>query len=304
MARGIDAVHQFGQSVATMNYRHAFHAGNHGDVLKHAVLARVLSYLTQKDKPLALLDAHAGIGTYDLTGVEAFKTGEWRDGIGRLLAQPLPDDAAALLSPYLALVQNMNSGSAGVGGLRSYPGSPAIARALLREADRILLNELHPQDHALLAARMGADPRVRVSCVDALQAVKAELPFRERRGVVLIDPAFEVAHETEKVARMVLQALARMRAVCMLVWYPVTTREFADTLCAGVAASGLPGILQAELMVREPGEHAGLAGSGMLILNPPWTLHDELAVLLPVLAQRLGKGSSGRASLNWLTPQA
>lgn len=281
-----------------MNYRHAFHAGNHGDVLKHAVLARVLGYLTAKDKPMAVLDAHSGIGTYDLSGVEAFKTGEWRDGIAKLLAADLAEDVKLLLDPYLSLVKAMNGG----GHLRHYPGSPEIAARLLRPIDRLLLNELHPDDRQTLSTRYNADPRVRVSGVDAAQAIKAELPFSEKRGLVLIDPAFEVVDETERVARMVQNGLRRMQACCFLIWYPVTTREFANALCKAVAGLDVPELLQAELMVRAPGPRAGLAGSGVLVINPPWTLHDELRLMLPALASVLGVGSWGRGTVAWLTP--
>lgn len=282
-----------------MNYRHAYHAGNHGDVLKHAILARVLAYMTAKPKPLALLDAHAGIGRYDLFGVEAFKTGEWNDGIGRLMSKPLSPKLAALLAPYLDVIRALN----GSGGTQHYPGSPELARALLRPADRMIFNELHPEDRNTLEARYGDNERIKISGVDAVQAIKAHLPFTERRGLVLIDPPYESAAETERVQLMVRHAIRRMAAVTILVWYPVTTIEFANQLCAALAADlkSAP-TLDARLMVREPHGDAGLAGSGLIIVNPPYTLHDELATLLPALARFLGKGTWGNGSVSWLTP--
>ena len=154
-----------------MNYRHAFHAGNHADVLKHVALVRTLDYLRQKDKPFAVLDAHAGIGRYDLKGAEAFKTGEWKDGIGKLLSQPLPDTVKPLLAPYMNMIHDLNPD----GALRHYPGSPEIVARMLRRGDRMVFNELHPQDADMLAARYATDRRVRVTRFDASVAVKAEL---------------------------------------------------------------------------------------------------------------------------------
>ncbi len=281
-----------------MNYRHAFHAGNHGDVLKHAVLARVLDYMTAKDKPLAVLDAHAGIGLYDLTGVEAFKTGEWEQGIGVLMSKPQPPDIENLLAPYLNIIRALNPS----GGTQHYPGSPEIIRRMLRTQDRILLNELHPEDRNTLASRFLGDYRVRVSGADAFQAVKTALPFTERRGLVLIDPAFEVTDETDRVIRMVQHGLRRQAAATFMVWYPVTTLEFGDSLCDAIKTLGAANTLDARVMVKVPHQDAGLAGSGLIIINPPWTLHDELQTLLPALALVLGKSKWGKGSVRWLTP--
>jgi 23S rRNA (adenine2030-N6)-methyltransferase len=283
-----------------MNYRHAFHAGNHGDALKHTLLARVLSYLTQKDSALAVLDAHAGIGRYDLTGLEALKTGEWRGGIGRLLTAKLPVQVADLLQPYLDVVRAVNASSE----LQYYPGSPEIARRLLRPSDRLVLNELHPVDHDTLATRFGFFKQVRLTQVDALQAVKAALPFPEKRGLVLIDPAFEVLDESTRVARMVAQGLRRMAPVCMMIWYPVTTQKFADDFCDGLTFEGAKSVLRAELLVRKPQEAGGLAGSGLVIVNPPWTLRNEAALLLPALSAILGESGQGHSRLEWIVAPA
>jgi 23S rRNA (adenine2030-N6)-methyltransferase len=281
-----------------MNYRHAFHAGNHGDVLKHAVMARILTYLTRKDGALAVLDAHAGIGRYDLSSVEALKTGEWRGGIARVLHAARDDLANALLLPYLDAVRCLNSN----GALQYYPGSPAIALSLLRPQDRLLVNELHPADHATLVERFAGDHRVHVFATDALTAIKAQLPFPEKRGLVLIDPAFEVTDEAVRIARMVQQGLRRMAHVCMMIWYPVTTQSFADVLCAGLDVVGAKSALRAELLVRPPSDHGGLAGSGLVVINPPWTLEGELQHLLPRLAYMLGENGQGQHSLQWLVP--
>ena len=283
-----------------MNYRHAFHAGNHGDVLKHVLLMRVLGYLTQKNAALAVLDAHAGIGRYDLSGIEALKTGEWRGGIGKLLSATLNDQHSALLSPYLDAVRASNADAT----LKHYPGSPVLARSLLRRGDRLVLNELHPQDFESLQAVFANDRQVRVTSVDAAQAVRAALPFPEKRGLVLLDPAFEATDETAGVARMVEQALRRMATLCMMIWYPVTTRSFADAFVSAMRFPGAKGVLLVQLLVREPAENGGLAGSGVVIVNPPWTLHAEADKILPALATLLGEGGQGRYRLEWIVKPA
>ena len=279
-----------------MNYRHAFHAGNHGDVLKHAVLTRVLSYMTSKDNPLAVLDAHAGIGRYDLTAIEAIKTGEWRSGIGALIQAKLGNDVAGLLKPYLDIVRALNAD----GALRQYPGSPELVSRLLRPTDRLLLNELHPIDYETLAARYAGLKNVRVSSLDAITAVKAALPFPERRGVVLVDPAFEVTNESEKVALLLKHGLRRMAQTCFVIWYPVTTLRFADDFCNALTFEGAKSALRAEVLVRPAMDDGGLAGSGVVVVNPPWTLHDELQILLPTLAQILQTTQGGGSTLRWL----
>jgi 23S rRNA (adenine2030-N6)-methyltransferase len=283
-----------------MNYRHAFHAGNHADVLKHVVLARVLEHLRLKDKPFAVLDAHAGIGRYDLKGAEALKTQEWKVGIARLVAAPLPEEARNLCAIYLNILKDMNPD----GALRHYPGSPEIIARLLRRGDRMIFNELHPQDADTLASRYGADKRVQVTRQDASQSVKAALPFKERRGLLLLDPAYEDAKDWQAVPRTIRHAMERMANTTVLAWYPLKTEADADELKQALAALDRPGTLCTELLVREPFAEGGLAGSGLAIVNPPFTLREELAVLLPVLAERLGKGTWGRGRVTVVTQPA
>ncbi|MCA0432685.1 MAG: 23S rRNA (adenine(2030)-N(6))-methyltransferase RlmJ [Proteobacteria bacterium] len=281
-----------------MNYRHAFHAGNHADVLKHVLLTRVLDYMRQKDKPFAVLDTHAGAGVYDLAGTEAFKTGEWHGGIERLLSTPMPDDLAPLFSDFRDVIAKLNRD----GTLRRYPGSPEIAHRMLRRDDRLILNELHPEEAGKLKAHFLADPQVKITVLDAGQSVKAELPFRERRGLVLIDPAFEMRDEAERVLRIVKQILQRMAATVVMVWYPIKSEDDAKTFREAFAAFPANGILATELRVREPFKEGGLAGSGMVIINPPHTLHAEAQRILPFLGRVLGTGKWGRGSVNWLSP--
>jgi 23S rRNA (adenine2030-N6)-methyltransferase len=275
-----------------MNYRHAYHAGNHGDVLKHIVLARVLEYFKLKAAPFGVLDAHAGIGVYDVLGLEAFKTGEWKDGIGKVLQAVLADDVATLLSPYLGCVRALNRTE-----FTQYPGSPELCRQLMRRGDRLLLNELHPQDHETLAARY---PGFKVEQVDALQVVKAHLPFLEKRGIVLVDPPYELTDETTRVAKMVMHALNRMSSVCMLIWYPVTTRAFADQFCAAIPVQGVKGLMRIELNVRKSQIGGGMAGSGLVVINPPWTLFEECKIILPALTHILAQDGWGQHKLEWL----
>ena len=282
-----------------MNYRHAFHAGNHADVLKHAVLVRIVDLLKAKDKPFAFLDAHAGIGIYDLESVQALKTGEWQGGIGKM-SDAFDVEVEKILAPYRGVISGMNSG----GGSRFYPGSPKVVLDLMRASDRVIANELHPQDVQTLQELCGRDKRLRITNVDYMQSIKAELPFAERRGVVLIDPPFEVLDETERT----LQALAfghrRFATGVFVVWYPVTTEAFAEKFIDAMQAMALPNMLQVELRVKAAFERGGLAGSGLIIVNPPWNLETDLKVLLPALATRLGLGNWGRSTLRWLTPPA
>jgi 23S rRNA (adenine2030-N6)-methyltransferase len=282
-----------------MNYRHAFHAGNHADVLKHAVLALVISYLAQKDKPFAVLDAHAGIGAYDLLGTEALKTDEWRGGVG-LMGKPFAADVEALLQPYRANLQDMNP----QGGTRYYPGSPEIILQGLRAGDRLIANELHPVDAETLTENYRADSRARVTGVDALAAIKAQLPFTERRGLVLIDPPYEVVDETSRVARQLREGVKRFATGTFIIWYPITTEEFAMRFIAEISALAVPKTIQAELRVKNPHAQSGLAGSGLIIVNPPFVLEQQLQLLLPALAQRLGVEGRGRSLVKWLTPPA
>src|SRR5207344_721439 len=201
-----------------MNYRHAYHAGNFADVLKHVVLALVIEYMKRKAAPFRVIDVHGGAGRYALTSVEADKTGEWQGGIGRLLgpdARPLPPDVARHLQPYLDAVRRENAGAA----LDVYPGSPAIALRLMRAQDTLIANELHPEERAHLTAAIGADRRAKVMALDAWVALKSLLPPKERRGIVLIDPPFEEARELDRMVEGLAQGLQRFATGIYLAWY-------------------------------------------------------------------------------------
>jgi 23S rRNA (adenine2030-N6)-methyltransferase len=280
-----------------MNYRHAYHAGNHADVLKHAVLARVITHMMKKDKPFRVIDAHAGTGVYDLGGIEAGKTGEWEGGIGRL-AEPFAAEVEALLAPYRQVIAALNP----QGGVRIYPGSPELALRLMRDSDRMIANELHPQDAVTLERHFIRDARVEVTSMDAETCLKSRLPPPERRGVILIDPPYEVKDEAERTLRMLAHGLRRFALGVYLLWYPLKADRTAETVLEGIAELKIPGTLKVELRVREAFSGGGLAGSGLAIVNAPWKLDEELRVMVPALAARMGMGSWGQGTVEWLLP--
>jgi 23S rRNA (adenine2030-N6)-methyltransferase len=260
-----------------MNYRHAYHAGNFADVMKHAILALVIAGLKRKDTPFFALDTHAGIGAYDLEAPQAGKTGEYLNGIARVLEAPRPP---AGLEPFLAVVRSWNAG----GMLRRYPGSPELMRGLMRAQDRMALVELHPEDVETLRARFHGDRRVGIHHLDGYTAAKGLLPPPERRGLVLMDPPFEVKNEFERL----LAALRRARKLwptgIYLAWYPIKGREAVDAFLGEVAAQGGPQALAAELLLRPAVDPFKLNGSGLLVINPPWQLRETLEEILPWLA--------------------
>lgn len=267
-----------------MNYRHAYHAGNFADVMKHAVLALVISGLKRKDTPFFALDTHAGIGAYDLEAPQADKTGEYLNGIARVLDAPAPP---AELEPYLSVVRSWNAG----GALRRYPGSPELVRGLMRPQDRLALVELHPEDVETLRARFHGDRRVGVHHLDGYTAAKGLLPPAERRGLVLIDPPFEVRNEFDRL----LAALRRARKLwptgIYLVWYPIKGREPVDLFLQAIADQGGPEALAVELLLRPPADPFKLNGSGLLVINPPWQLRETLEQVLPWLTGLMAPGA-------------
>lgn len=280
-----------------MNYRHAYHAGNHADVLKHIVLARLIEHLKKKDKPFRVIDAHAGIGLYDLHGIEAGKTGEWEGGVGKMAA-PFTDEIEALLVPWRSVIAALNP----AGGLRYYPGSPELAARLMRPSDRLLANELHPEDAMELERQVIGDDRVEVTALDADVCIKSHLPPPERRGLVLIDPPYEAKDETGRALRMLQHGLRRFASGVFVVWYPLKADDIGASIVAGVQDLGIAATLQVELRVREAFSGGGLAGSGLAIVNTPWRLDEELRLIVPALADRLGLGQWGSGLVEWLVP--
>ena len=279
-----------------MNYRHAFHAGNHADVLKHLCIARILALLAKKDAPYAYLDSHAGVGLYDLLSDQASRTGEWREGIGRLWEQPALPEA---LMNYLQVVRALNAD----GRLRYYPGSPELARRLSRPQDRLHCNEKHPEDGALLKANMAEDRRVAVHRGDGWHVPRALLPTAEKRVLLLIDPPFEQVDELQRCVKALNDALGRMRQAIVVIWYPIKDERQLRSFYQALAASAAPKLLRAELMVHPADNALGLNGSGLAIANPPWGLEDSLRELLPWLAEQLAQ-SQATWRLDWLISEA
>lgn len=275
-----------------LSYRHAFHAGSYADVLKHAVLVHVLRHAVAKPKPVYFLDTHAGAGSYDLTSAMATKTGEFRAGIARVLAAAGP--APELLAPYLDLVRAANP----PGELRTYPGSPALARAVLRPGDRIELVELHGTDHGLLETWARGSALVRR--VDGLAALEHRLPPLERRGIALIDPSFEIKTDYEHVVAALARAYRRFATGVFLLWYPVIERERTEALMAALCGTAIPRQLRLELGLRADAPGRGMTGTGLIVVNPPWTLPQAATAGLPWLADALG--AELPPSVEWLIP--
>ncbi len=273
-----------------MNYRHAYHAGNFADVVKHVILSRVLTYMKLKPLPFRVIDTHAGCGTYDLEGVEPNKTGEWKDGIGRLLDCDIPADAALLLQPYLAAVASVNA----AGVLKNYPGSPVIARFLMRPSDHLVANELHADDFLILKSTMDRTADTKVLNLDAWLAVKSLLPPPERRGVILIDPPFEKPDEFAALTQATAEAIKRFATGVYIIWYPVKRLDLADRFTAAAAKLGSGKMLDIRLSVAEPFAGLGLTQTGIAIINPPFNLRAELECLMPFLVDCMGQqGGAG-----------
>ncbi|WP_275790224.1 23S rRNA (adenine(2030)-N(6))-methyltransferase RlmJ [Pararhizobium gei] len=279
-----------------MNYRHIYHAGNFADVLKHAVLARLIVYMGQKDKAFRVLDTHAGIGLYDLSGEEAQKTGEWQDGIGRLLDADIPAKAKALLEPYLTAVRDINPD----GGLKFYPGSPKLTRMLMRPQDRLSAMELHPDDYGTLHRLFDGDFQSRITELDGWLALGAHVPPKEKRGIVLVDPPFERTGDYERLTDGLAKAWRRFPGGTFCLWYPLKQGAPIAEFHAALTALEIPKMLCAELSVRSDRDTTGLSGSGLIIVNPPYTLKSELDSLLPFLKDRLKQDRHASARSFWL----
>ena len=270
-----------------MNYRHAFHAGNHTEVFKHAALILVLEHLLQKPQPFVVLDTHAGIGLYDLRSQEAQKTREYEQGVARVFGRETTS-----LRPYVDLIGSLNPT-----GLAAYPGSPEIVRRFLREHDRLVACELHPVDVEALKRRYRDDRRISVHHRDGYEAIRALLPPPERRGLVFVDPPFEQTDEASRLAGALTAGLGKWRHGIFLAWYPVKDRRIADALADAAVSAGFPKALRAELLAY-PRDDLTLAGGGVLVCNAPWRLDEKLAVLCRELSGLLGDGHA-----TWMVEQ-
>ena len=279
-----------------MNYRHGFHAGNFADVHKHVVLARVIAHLHRKPTPMRMLDTHAGAGLTDLTGPEARRTGEWHGGIERVRTAAFSPDVQALLKPYLDAVARFNP----TGRLVAYPGSPLLATTWLRDDDRLLACELAPDVAQSLTQNLTGDSRATAVAIDGFTALTAFLPPKERRGVVLIDPPFEVPGEFTRLADGLMTAHRKWPTGVYLLWYPIKEPRQIKAFAARIMRLKVPKILRTELTITAASEQEQLMGSGLLIVNPPWRLEGELKNLLPALSLALRRDPGGGFNLGWL----
>ena len=285
-----------------MNYQHAFHAGSFADVHKHVVLTRILEHLRLKPAPFRVIDSHAGAGRYDLSGPEATRSGEWHDGVERVFAAPrqaLQEGGVdRLVKPYLDAVAALNPD----GKLRRYPGSPLIAQARLRQGDRLIACELEPGAAALLKAALRGDPRATVLAIDGWMALKANVPPKERRGLVLIDPPYEDAADFMRLSGALAEAHRKWPTGIYMLWYPIKDRDAPEALARRLRRLGVPKILRCEITLRPPRPDAGLVGSGLILVNPPFPLQRDLRILLPALGRLFASRAAHR--LDWLAGES
>jgi len=279
-----------------MNYRHAFHAGNFADVIKHPVLCELLRLLTAKDKKLFVLDTHAGAGGYDLGGALAVRTRESEAGVARLMVTPRAGMPAAVARYLAAVTAYDRKFGATTGGVRHYPGSPRLIRSALRPGDRFVACELHADEFQSLKREFAGDRAIEVREEDGYKALKSLLPPAERRGLVLIDPPFEAADEFDRLLRAMRQGLRRFATGCYAIWYPIKDEAAVETFLQGMA-----GLKCLHLEFRVPPLVPGkLAACGMVVINPPWKFEEAMRETLPWLANVLG----GQASVTAPAPAA
>jgi 23S rRNA (adenine2030-N6)-methyltransferase len=279
-----------------MNYRHAFHAGNFGDVLKHVVLMMLVEHLKKKPAPFLYLDTHAGGGMYDLSEAEAQRSGEYKTGIGRLLEMP-----AAVLPPEVAAYVSLVRDCAGPGhsAITAYPGSPVVVNKLRRPTDRIVLAETHAKEFQSLRGLLGRGRLISILETDGYAALKAQLPPRENRGLVLIDPPYESDQEFDRILAALELAYERWPTGMYCIWYPLTERAAPLRFRRNLERSGIRRVLDATLSVLPEDAAVGMRGAGVVIVNPPWMLDERLAELLPDLHRLLVPEGTGGTTVEW-----
>jgi len=276
-----------------LSYRHSYHAGNFADVLKHSVLIHILEHLKKKQKPFCYVDTHAGAGSYSLNSEQAEKTQEYLQGIAMLWqANDLPPAIAA----YVRVVKAFNIEAR----LDNYPGSPMIARHLMRQQDRLFLYELHNTEIQVLRKSVAKDKRVHIAHEDGFKRSPQIMPPQQRRGLVLIDPSYEIKTEYSQVFETITQLYKRFATGTFALWYPVVERQRINELEQKIAASSLQNVLLFELAQRSDSNALGMTASGMIVVNPPWTLKAEMEQALPYLAKHLGLGNQGNYRIQQL----
>lgn len=279
-----------------LSYRHIYHAGNHADILKHIIVSQICQHFTKKEAPFFYLDTHAGIGEYSLESDQAQKNKEFESGIAKLVAQKnLPEPVAN----FVKLVKSMNPN----GALRTYPGSPKVVAHYQRLKDKMHLCELHPNDFPILASLFPHKRKANVQKGDGFAAVKATLPPPQKRGFVLMDPPYEVKKDYQTVVDALCDGHKRFSSGTYAIWYPVLSRQQADSLINAVKHTGIRNILLVELLIRNANADKGMNGSGMIIVNPPWTLQVEAEQYLPTLTTLLGEDGEAGFQVRCITPE-
>ncbi len=269
-----------------LSYRHSFHAGNFADVLKHTVATSIINYMLKKDKPLCYLDTHSGCGAYSLRSEQALKTNEFNNGIAQLWERK---DLPAPVAAYLEQVMEFN----GQSELQFYPGSPSIAAQMLREKDRLFLFELHPNEFTAMRENFSGKRQIKMANSDGLQGLIGKMPPKERRGFVLIDPSYEIKTEYREVVDTLIAAYKRFATGTYALWYPVVNRSTIEQMERNLINSGINNIQLFELGLSDDSPEKGMTASGMIVINPPWTLYKEMQESLPFLAQTLGENGQG-----------
>lgn len=259
-----------------LSYRHSYHAGNHADVLKHIVLSLCIEYLKEKEKPFIYLDTHSGAGRYLLKSEHAEKTGEYLTGINRIWQKT---ETPALLEPYMRVMHYYNRGEQ----LKYYPGSPLIAKHLLREYDKLHMTELHSSDYPLLRHEFLKDKRANVIRQDGYHQLKSQLPPQQRRGIILIDPSYELKTDYQQAVTAIQEGYKRFATGIYALWYPVVSRTQTQRMIKELMSTGIKRILQIELAVKPDNTQRGMTASGMIVINPPWQLAQQMQTLLPWL---------------------
>ena len=279
-----------------LSYRHSYHAGNHADVLKHIVLTLCLESLKEKEKSILYLDTHSGAGRYLLQSEHAEKTGEYLSGINLVWQQTAIPEA---LTPYISVLKRYNPFDT----LKYYPGSPLIAKQLLREQDKLNLTELHPSDYPLLKQEFAKDKRANVLREDGFLQLKSKLPPQSRRGIILIDPSYEIKEDYQKIPAAIYEAYKRFATGVYLIWYPVVSRTQTQKMIDGIVNLGIKRISQFELALRPDNNHKGMTASGMIVINPPWKLHEQMQTILPWLSNILDTDKTGNILIKKLVTE-
>ena len=280
-----------------LSYRHIYHAGNFADVVKHVVLVALLQAITRKPTPCYVHDSHAGCGIYALDSREAQRTREYDDGIGRIWQY---QDVPPVIAQYLEIVREWNPGLAAP---RYYPGSPAIAQAMLRRQDRLVLTELHPQDYAELVKQFHGERRIHIHKQDAYQGLKAFIPPLEKRGLVLIDPPYERKDEYERVVTALKSSYAHWRQGIYAIWYPIMSRGLQTRFLEACIATGIRKMLHAEFQISPFVAGRQFIGCGVILVNPPWQLDTKLETCLHWLCGPLQQDVEAAARVSWLVPE-